>query len=88
MWYDKGIKHLHLDSLLTDDIKVALVLSGYTPNSSTHEYYDVDITNEHTTSSGYTLGGQALTTKTLTTPSAGVWVLVLIILYGQYLEQI
>lgn len=73
IWYDKGLKHLNLNSLTSDDIKVILLTSSYTPNAATHEYYDVDITNEHGTSSGYTSGGQSLTTKTLTSSVAGEW---------------
>ena len=72
-WFDKGIRHLDLDTILADDIRVILVASGYAPNSATHEFYDVDITNELPTASGYTSGGLALTTKTLTTVVAGEW---------------
>lgn len=66
-FYDKAIKNLvTVDQLLTDDIKVILLSSSYTPNAATHEFYDVSITNELTTANGYTAGGQSLTTKALT----------------------
>lgn len=73
IWYDKGLKNINLYSILTDDIKVALITSGYTPNVATHEFFDVSITNEHGTSSGYTVGGLALASKTLTSTVAGEW---------------
>lgn len=73
-WYDHGIKNLSLPTILTDDIRVILVTSAYTPDAATHLYYDADITNEHGTSSGYTIGGLALTTKTLTSSVAGQWI--------------
>lgn len=73
-WYNKAPKHLSLPGLLTDDIKVALVTSSYTPNAATHEYFDVSITNELTTANGYTAGGLLLTTKALTeTATPGQW---------------
>lgn len=66
-FYDKGIKNLvTAENLLTDDIKVILLSSSYTPNTATHEFYDVSITNELITANGYTAGGQSLTTKSLT----------------------
>lgn len=48
----------------TNAIKTALTTSAYTPNQDTHEAFS-DVTNE-VTGTGYTAGGQALTTKTLT----------------------
>lgn len=69
-WYGKGIQYLSLPGLLSDDIRLALCTSSYTP-ASTDEFFDVDITNELPTLYGYTAGGIALTTKVLTedTPS-------------------
>lgn len=52
--------------LENDTIKVALLTSSYTPDIDTHQHYD-DLTNEVSSSgTGYTTGGQALTTKAVT----------------------
>jgi len=48
----------------TQDIKVALVTSSYTPDQDAHDYFD-DITNELSTGDGYTAGGATLGTKTI-----------------------
>lgn len=48
----------------TDTIHAILVTSTYTPNIDTHDYRN-DITNE-VTGTGYTAGGQALVSKTVT----------------------
>ena len=48
---------------VTDTIKCALCTSTYTPNQDTHVFYS-DITNELTTTGGYTAGGATLGTKT------------------------
>lgn len=53
----------------SDSIKVALVGSGYTPNQDTHDYWDDVVANE-VTGTGYTAGGQALASKTLTYDAA------------------
>ncbi|RMH18227.1 MAG: hypothetical protein D6698_07355 [Gammaproteobacteria bacterium] len=53
---------------VNDTIKVALTTSTYTPNQDTHEFFS-DVTNE-VTGTGYTAGGQTLTTKTATYDSA------------------
>jgi hypothetical protein len=52
-------------NLLTGVVKCALVSSAYIPNQDTHAFFS-DITNEVAAVGGYTAGGQALTTKTLT----------------------
>src|SRR6478735_3915446 len=49
----------------SDTIKVALLTSAYTPNQDTHDYLDDVISNE-VTGTGYTAGGQALASKTVT----------------------
>ena len=74
MWFSKSIKHIDLSTLVSQDIKVALISSAYTPNVSTHEYFDVSISGELVTANGYTNGGQSLTSKTLTSTVAGSWV--------------
>jgi hypothetical protein len=50
---------------LSDDIRVQLHSSSYTPSQATHKYRS-DLTNELATTGGYTAGGQALTGKTVT----------------------
>lgn len=49
----------------TDNVFVGLTTSTYTPNQDTHDYYN-DITNELTTTGGYTAGGQQLTSDDFT----------------------
>lgn len=51
---------------LVDDIRVALVGVGYTPNQDTHDFWDDVVANELATASGYTAGGIALAGKTIT----------------------
>lgn len=53
----------------TDTIKVALLASTYVPNQDTHDFWD-DVSANEVTGTGYTAGGQALTTKTLTYDAA------------------
>lgn len=48
----------------TDSIKVMLVSSSYSPNQDTHAYKS-DVTGE-ASGTGYTAGGAALTSKTIT----------------------
>lgn len=61
--FKKNIMNGNID-LDTDTIKVALVTSSYTPNQDTHEFFS-DVTNE-VSGTGYSAGGSALTTKTVT----------------------
>jgi hypothetical protein len=49
----------------TDNVFVGLTTSTYTPNQDTHNYYN-DITNELTTTGGYTAGGQQLVSDDFT----------------------
>jgi hypothetical protein len=53
----------------TDTIKVSLHTSSYTPNQDTHDYFD-DVSATEVSGTGYTAGGQALTSKTLTYDAA------------------
>jgi hypothetical protein len=55
-------KEIDLD---TDTIKVALLTSGYSPNQDTHAYFS-DVNAFEVTGTGYTSGGTALTSKTVT----------------------
>lgn len=59
-------KEIDFDS---DSIKVALVSSAYTPAQDTHDYWD-DVVAFEVSGTGYTAGGQALTSKTVTYDSA------------------
>lgn len=59
-------KQVDFDS---DDIKVLLVSSSYTPNQDTHDFLD-DVTAFEVTGTGYTAGGQALANKTVTLDAA------------------
>lgn len=59
-------KEIDFDS---DSIKVALVSSAYTPNQDTHDYWD-DVSANEVTGTGYTAGGQALASKTVTYDAA------------------
>lgn len=53
----------------SDSIKVALVGSSYTPNQDTHDYWD-DVSANEVSGTGYTAGGSALASKTVTYDSA------------------
>lgn len=53
----------------TDDVRVMLVGSSYTPNQDTHDYLD-DVQAYEVTGTGYTAGGAALTGKTVTYDAA------------------
>lgn len=57
----------------SDDIRVMLVTSSYTPDQDSHAYLS-SITNE-VSGTGYTAGGQALASKTINYDSASnvVW---------------
>jgi len=61
--FKRDIQNGSID-LDTDDIKVMLVTSTYTPNIDTHTKAS-DITNE-VVGTGYTAGGVSLTTKAVT----------------------
>lgn len=52
-----------------DTLKVLLTTSSYTPAIDTHDYLD-DITNELSNGNGYTTGGIALASKTVTYDTA------------------
>lgn len=53
----------------TDDIKVALVASGYTPNQDAHNFFD-DVSAFQVTGTGYTAGGISLEGKSLSYDAA------------------
>jgi hypothetical protein len=57
---------------LSDTIKVALLTNAYTPNLGTHKVFS-DLTNEVAAGGGYTAGGNARASKTLTPTEANSW---------------
>jgi len=54
----------------TDDIRVSLHTSAYTPNAASHDFFD-DVTNE-VAGTNYTAGGTSLSGVTLTLTSGTV----------------
>lgn len=50
---------------LTDTFKMALLASTYTPDFDVHDNFD-DVSAHEVAGAGYTAGGKALTTKTVT----------------------
>jgi hypothetical protein len=55
-------KEVDFDS---DTVKVALLSSSYTPNQTSHGYFS-DVSAYEVSGTGYTAGGQALASKTVT----------------------
>jgi hypothetical protein len=53
----------------TDEFKVALVKSGYTPNVDTDDFWN-DVSAEEASGTGYTAGGKKLTSPAVTYDSA------------------
>ena len=49
----------------SDTIKVLLATSSYTPNQDTHDYLD-DVSTYEVSGTGYTAGGNTLSSKTVT----------------------
>jgi hypothetical protein len=56
----------------TDALKWTLHTSTYTPNQDTHAYVS-DLTNELSTAGGYTAGGLAIASPTITATAANSW---------------
>ena len=56
---------------LSDNIRISLHTTTYTPNTGTHDFFD-DVTNELAAGSGYTTGGELLASKTTSAPVATV----------------
>lgn len=57
---------------LSDDLRMALVGSAYTPNADTHDFWD-DVSANEISGTGYSAGGQALASKTVTQTAANSW---------------
>jgi hypothetical protein len=68
-WYGKALLGQYGTSAAgrvdwaTDDIKVALCTSSYSPDQDAHDNFD-DVTNE-VTGAGYTAGGESLASKSV-----------------------
>lgn len=58
--------------LNSDTLKATLHSASYTPNLDTHDYVD-DLTNELTTSAGYTAGGVTVANVTMVYTAANSW---------------
>lgn len=56
---------------VTGTLKCALVTSAYTPNQNLHDFWD-DVSANEVTGTGYTAGGNAAATPTVTTDGAGL----------------
>lgn len=54
-------------------IKVALVTSTYVPDIDAHTDFDTHITNETIGSTGYTTGGETITTPSVVVDTANDW---------------
>ena len=78
MVFYNSFKKLALDGsidFVNDTIKVALLTNAYTPNIDNDEYWD-DVSTHEVSGTGYTAGGQALSSKTTvknTTSDEGVY---------------
>ncbi|MFJ6305049.1 hypothetical protein [Streptomyces althioticus] len=73
-WYGPAIGKVlrkQID-LMNDTIKVALVTSSYTPNRDTHDEW-AGVSSFEMSGSGYTAGGQALNSKTITYSNSDDW---------------
>jgi hypothetical protein len=57
---------------LSDDIRLALVTSSYTPDLGAHDFWDDVVANE-ASGTGYTANVSALASKTLTKTAANSW---------------
>lgn len=66
-WYGQALSKALSKQIdwANDSIKVMLCTATYVPNQDTHVYKDVSVTNE-ATGTGYTTGGVALASKTMT----------------------
>lgn len=58
------------DLTASNKLKVSLHTSSYTPDIDADNFFD-DVTNEVTTGSGYTTGGEIITTPSVTLDTSG-----------------
>jgi hypothetical protein len=73
-WYRQALgkilnKEVDWDS---DDLRISLHSSAYTPDLDAHDYVN-DLTNELATGGGYTSGGLAVASESITTTLANAW---------------
>ena len=57
---------------LSDDIRMALLASSYTPDLDAHDFWN-DASADEVSGTGYTANGEALASKTLTVTAADSW---------------
>lgn len=70
--YSKNKKQFRLEDIIAATVKVMLVTSSYTPDSSvTGNYLLADVTNEITNANGYSTGGATVTTDVNTAITGG-----------------
>ncbi len=62
--YGRAPKNFNFANWLTNDIRIAILNSSYTPNQGTHDFWD-DVSTFEISGTGYTAGGQALGTKAI-----------------------
>lgn len=74
LWYASAPAKMLAEEIdfLNDDVRATLHTSTYALDRLTHEYED-DLTDELADGDGYTQGGEALTTKSVTTTAADSW---------------
>ncbi len=71
-WYVNGLKHFstaNVDWDGADDVRVALMGAGYTPDQDAHDFFD-DVSANEATGTGYTAGGAALGSRVLIVDAA------------------
>lgn len=66
-WYGNAFVHAFNKRIDfdTDTVKVALLANTYTPDQDVHQYFS-DVSANEVTGTGYTAGGNVLTTATMT----------------------
>lgn len=73
-WYGNAARHFIAGDIDFDanTIRGALVTSAYTPDQA-HEFWSTSVEANEASGTGYTAGGQALTTKTVTFTAANTY---------------
>lgn len=80
-WYAQGQANAHgstsagnapNNDFLSDDVRLALVGTGYTPDIAAHDFWN-DVSANEIGGTGYTASGVALASKTMTVTAANSW---------------